>query len=134
MKWRLLTAVWLALICAIIWLAGQRGPSVFAWVYYVPAGDKLGHFLLMGGLAFLLNLSLHCRKVRVFHTSWLLGSVLVLCLAGLEELSQAFLPTRNFDGLDFLADVAGVWLLGRMSTRVLASHSGPLHASHPQCQ
>jgi VanZ family protein len=131
MKWRALTAGWLALILAIIWLADREGPSALAWVYYIPAGDKLGHFLLLGGLAFLLNVSLGGRRVRLFGRGCLLGSALVLGFAALEEGSQAFIATRTCDWLDLAADILGVWWLGGLCRRWPSLHKGAFHASHP---
>lgn len=113
MKWRWFTLIWAVLVAVIIWMADQHGPQhAFAWLYYVPGGDKLGHWLLIGGLAFLLNLSLQCRCFTWAGRRWLLGSAVVLGLAALEEASQIFLPSRTADWGDFAADLLGIWMLG----------------------
>lgn len=133
MKWKWYTCVWAALITAIVCMANQQGPQhAFAWIYHVPAGDKLGHFVLMGVMAFLLNLALRGRTARPGRGQWLVGSALVLALAAAEELSQLFIPGRSFDFADLSAAAAGVLVLGRMSLWLPASEKQTGHANHPQ--
>ena len=71
----------------------------------LPYGDKCGHFLIFGTLAFF--------AARAFPAPRDFGAVPLavlglLALAGLEELSQAFVPTRHCDIWDFAADTAGM--------------------------
>lgn len=63
-------------------------------------GDKLGHLVLFGTLAWLLD--------RSWQAPW--GSLTILILAGIEELSQVFFPLRSVDPWDLVADLAGVWI------------------------
>ena len=91
---------------------GFRGFRAF---YTVPGGDKLGHFLLIGTLAFLVNASLGARRTRIGPLQPLLGSLLVALVVTAEEFSQIFLVHRSFDLLDLTADFVGILILGRLA-------------------
>ncbi len=79
-------------------------------IHSYPGADKVGHFVLIGGLAFLVAASIvqggggRARAVKVLGVF----SVVVV----LEELSQLFLATRHFDFLDLLFDMLGILILG----------------------
>lgn len=116
MRLRILTAVYVVALVAVVILAGgSAGPRLFAPVRALPLGDKLGHFLLMGTLSLLVNLCLSCRAVRVAGARLLLGSVVVLASVAAEEFSQLFLRRRSFDLLDLAFDALGVFLFGRLA-------------------
>jgi VanZ family protein len=69
----------------------------------------VGHFLLYGILALLLNLALF-RSRPGQRRSWLavpLGLTLVL-LIGLEELSQQYFSSRTFDLVDLTFSYLGL--------------------------
>lgn len=114
---RITLAVYVAFVVGVVGLADAGGThAVFSFVDAVPYGDKLGHFLLIGLLALLVDLALGCRDVRRVPLGPAIVSVLVLA----EELSQLALPTRTFDGLDLAADVIGIVLfvaVGRVTYR-----------------
>jgi undecaprenyl-diphosphatase len=71
----------------------------------LPGADKMLHFLLLGGLAFL---ALRWRAGRSP------GATLVILglLATAEEALQALSPTRSSDPLDLAAALAGIALFG----------------------
>ncbi len=96
-------------VAAII-LAADRGklPAVIAGLYAFPYGDKLGHFLLMGLLAFFLALALPERLKRA-------GLAVLAVILVLEEGSQSFLPNRNFSGMDLLCSLLGVLVFGGLA-------------------
>ena len=71
-------------------------------------GDKIGHFLLMGNLALLTNLSLNHRMVNLAKITLPLGSILIFMLVLAEEFSQIFISRRTFDLLDLAADFSGI--------------------------
>ena len=97
-------------ICWAIVQADQGQDNVFFdAVRTLPYGDKLGHALLFGVLAFLINHALHGRSVRVVRWDIQLGALLVLLFALGEELTQLYFPHRTFDLTDLLADVIGVF-------------------------
>lgn len=121
MKTRAVTALYVLLLACIVYLAGhQRHHVLFNFIRAVPGGDKLGHFLLMGLLSFLVNTSLRCRTVGVRGRRLLLGSLLVAAVVAAEEFSQLFIRYRRFDLLDLLCDFLGVWLFGRAALRLRA--------------
>ncbi len=95
-----------AAVLGVILVAANLGGTheVFHLVTSVPGGDKLGHFVLMGVLAALVDLALRRRDVGRVP----LGPAVVLALVTLEEVSQRWMSTRTFDLLDLAADVAGI--------------------------
>ena len=108
---KLLASLFAAFIIGVIALAntGQLGPY-FGWVNKIPAGDKLGHLILMGTLCLLVNLALSCRSARLGGWSLPLGTLVISTLVLLEEFSQIFIPTRSFDLVDLAADALGISL------------------------
>lgn len=119
-RWRWAFAIaWLVFIALVIFCADRRLLTpVFTFIVGHPGSDKIGHFLLIGGMAFLLNLALGVREVRGFGRGWLLGSVLVAVVFTLEEFSQIWLPARTFDLLDLAGDYAGILCFGWLAKRV----------------
>lgn len=97
-----------------------HGRQLFRLADKVPAGDKIGHFLLFGGLSFLVNLVLRAAEIRLGRISLLKGSAAVLVVATLEEFSQLFLRSRSFDLMDLTADALGIWLFGWLAKRCLS--------------
>lgn len=78
-------------------------------------GDQLGHFVLMGFLAFLVNMTMKAKTVKVGSFNLLLGSLIVAVFVTLEEGSQYFLSTRTCDWFDLMADYLGILLFGRLA-------------------
>ncbi len=112
---RILTACYVLTLAGIIFAADTRSTSyVLNFVGNIPFGDKLGHFFLMGIFAFLLNLSLDCRKVWLF----LFGSLIVLGIVTLEEFSQIFIRGRSFDLTDLVFDFFGILLFGELARMI----------------
>ena len=91
----------------------------------VPHFDKLGHAILIGGLAFFLDGALDHRRLSPGLAFPRLGPTLVLVAAGIEEYLQRFSSRRTSDPWDFAADVVGVcffaWLSRRVDTRQVAA-------------
>jgi hypothetical protein len=72
-----------------------------------PHADLVGHALLFGVLALLVDGALGWRAPR--RARWLhVGPALVLLAAGVEEWAQRFSARRTSCWSDFAADVAGV--------------------------
>ncbi len=85
------------------------------FLYYVPHGDKFGHFVLVGGLAFCANVLLKLKTVQFFNHNFLLGSLLVFIFMTFEEFSQMFIATRNFDLLDLFFNYFGILTIGYLA-------------------
>lgn len=118
LRWALALG-WLAFVAAVIFCADRRLlRPVFTFIVAHPGSDKIGHFILIGGTAFLLNLALGLREVRWLGRGWLLGSVIAGTVFTLEEISQLWFPARSFDLLDLAGDYAGIWFFGWLAKRV----------------
>ena len=78
-----------------------------SWVTNVlktnPGLDKVCHFGLVGTLAYLFNQALGFRKLGPV----MLGSLVVAVVITVEEISQIWVPGRNFDYGDMAANIGG---------------------------
>ena len=83
----------------------------------LPHGDKIGHFLVMGLLAFMVNRLLDNRFQMIGKRKFLLGSLIVAAIVTAEEFCQIFIPSRTFSPFDLLADFAGIFVFGRLAIR-----------------
>lgn len=88
---------------------------VFTVASLIPYGDKVGHTVLMGLLAFFLNGALCCRTLAIGRGHLLVGSMIAYLLVFAEELSQIWMASRSFDVYDLLFDVIGIFLFGRLA-------------------
>jgi VanZ family protein len=75
---------------------------VYRFISRHPGADKLGHFTLIGGMAFLLY-----RCVRAPKWRWVAPAALALAMT-IEELTQRYLPGRSFDLGDLAMNYAGI--------------------------
>ena len=125
------TALYGAVLVGIIVGANTGYLPVSRWLRYIPWGDKLGHFLLMGGLAFLLNLSLGLRRWRPYQLDLLLGSLVVALAATAEEISQYWLTNRRFDPWDLAADLAGILCFDLLARRYGSLRGEPAVSGSP---
>ncbi len=119
---KLIAVVTVAFIVYIIYLAnmGRQDHVFFQLVAAVPFGDKIGHFVLIGTLALVVNLALGSptfHSWRVLGVPILLGTVVVTPLVVAEEFSQLFVASRTFDWIDLICDFIGIaaanWLAYR---------------------
>lgn len=116
MKTKLLAAIYAAFIVLIIVQADSGNwRALFNLIESVPGSDKAGHFILMGTLALLANLALGNARWQFVGRKWLAGSVIVLALVTLEECSQVWFSYRHCDATDWLADLAGIVVMGGLS-------------------
>jgi len=74
--------------------------------------DKIEHFTAYFILAFLLNLTLMFQNKypKLKQNAWLFTLIFTLLYAGLDEIHQLFIPGRDCDILDWLADASGALL------------------------
>ncbi len=108
----------------VLWIVypvdtGAYTESIFRIVFTISdrltGGDKIGHFLLYGPFTLTINAALNFRRVR---SGLYLGSLLVFCFTLAEELCQSFIPSRNVELLDILANSAGILLFSWFSLRM----------------
>ncbi len=104
----------LAFFFFILWIIILADSANYNFAFYVvgsvPYGDKIGHALLYGVMAILLNFGLGFKTKKFLGFNMQIGAMIVLLFAGLEELSQYYFPSRSLDFYDFLADFIGVVL------------------------
>lgn len=114
-KW--LTGLFIIILILIVIIANLGlGSEYFPFIYNVPGLDKVGHFFLMGTLSFLVNFILKAKKINILSLDILIGSLVVIVVVTLEELSQLFLIYRAFSWLDLLFDLGGIFLGGRLAS------------------
>jgi polysaccharide biosynthesis protein VpsQ len=107
MKW--LTVLFTLFIILIIVLADTGNLGIFAGVYHIPYVDKVGHFILYGILALLINLTLF-RSIPRQNRIWIsvLSGLILIVLIGIEEFSQRNFSSRTFSLADLTASYFGV--------------------------
>jgi VanZ family protein len=117
----------LALVACLVLLAivlddtgHLKGPVHL--VTSLPLGDKIGHFMAFGALAFFVvrvaPAPLDGRATGSDKRLSVPRSLLVLfALVALEELSQAWIPWRHCDPFDLLADALGMALFSWISLK-----------------
>lgn len=120
MKW--LTLLFALFLILLIVLADTGRLGMLSIVYRIPSADKLGHFILYGIFALLLNLTLFrsCPKANKTIVAVIIGLVLAT-LIGLEEFSQQSFANRTFSLADIGASYLGViffaWLAVKKNGR-----------------
>jgi VanZ family protein len=124
---RIATVLFIFIVLGIVVLADQ-GSALLSFVRDIPAGDELGHFVLMGTVSFLVNMSLSASRIKVLSWSVLKGSVFVVIVVTLEEFSQLFFKYRTFSLTDLACDYAGILLFGQLAIRLVARQKTPLRA------
>ena len=116
---KLITITFSVILIIIVIVANLGlGPTFFPIVYKIPWGDKIGHFLLIGTLSFLVNYVLSSRRVSVLSQSILLGSAIVLVIVTIEEFSQIFLDYRSFSIIDLAFDYSGILFFGYLASNI----------------
>jgi polysaccharide biosynthesis protein VpsQ len=105
----LLVVLTVSAVAFVVWVIrsadGPGLPGFITRLYNFPYGDKLGHFLLMGSLAFLMMLTLAPRYQFP-------GLGVLAALIAIEEFSQRFFFGRHSDWLDLACSLAGLVVLG----------------------
>ena len=114
LKWVSFAVLATLLLGGIIYMANFHHDSViFNALGYIPFADKILHFSLIGGLAFVVNKALNGKRIKLFKFQFLLGSFAVVIFATLEEASQGFIPSRNLDAIDLICTYTGIWFFSR---------------------
>ena len=118
---KIVLVAFVAFLVALVALADSgNGQQFFQLARKIPAGDKLGHFVLFGTLSFLVNLVLCAQEIRLWKLTILKGSAIVGGLVTIEEFSQLFFRSRSCDLGDLIADIMGIWVCGWLATKYLA--------------
>ncbi len=113
---KILGAIYIFVLAGIIILADVRETQfLFQGIRKFPLGDKIGHFLLMGMFSLVVNLVLSARTIRIWKLNCLLGSLIVLVIVTVEEISQIYIRGRTFDAGDLAADAAGIIIFGEIA-------------------
>jgi len=95
-------------LLAIYWLAIFTGTHLPSLPRAVPTpNDKMMHFTAYFILALLLCYT--TNSARSFPRFAAIGATAMI-YGVIDELSQAFIPSRTPDLLDYAADVAGIWM------------------------
>jgi len=98
-------------ISFIIFLADTANYNfAFRFLGHIPYGDKIGHIVLYGIMAWLLNFGLRFKSYKIFGFNMQLGALIVILFAIIEEGTQYYIPSRSFDLYDILGDFIGVIL------------------------
>ena len=121
MKW--LTILFTLLIILIIVLADTGNLGVLGVVYRIPYADKVGHFILYGILALLINLTLF-RSVPTQNRIWIavISGLILIVLIGIEEFSQRNFSNRTFSLADLTASYLGVVFFSWLAVRMMRKH------------
>jgi len=105
----ILPLTFFSFILFIIYLADTADYNfAFRVIGHIPYGDKIMHGLLYGVMALLLNYGLGFKSIKIFGFYMQIGAIIILIFAGVEEITQYWLPSRTCDIFDFMADMIGV--------------------------
>jgi undecaprenyl-diphosphatase len=121
--WLLWPQIAIALIVSQMAYLGMLPFDLLRW----PLVDKALHFLLVGSIAFWLDLWLRGRTIKVGRWAVPLAVLIPFSLALLEEGVQFFSPLRSADVFDLLSDLAGLLFFWWLSTKSSIASEIPLH-------
>ena len=90
----------------------------FATVGKIPYFDKVGHFFIMGLISLCAVAGLaHRLPFPPWRSSFIVMGCVFL-LSTIDELSQAFIPSRTFSFADLTASILGIIFLGLIGHRI----------------
>ncbi|MCU0348264.1 MAG: VanZ family protein [Saprospiraceae bacterium] len=115
MQFKLLAITAISFFLFVISMVGLETPLglyIKDLIASAPLGDKVIHFGMMLLLTLLLYHAMKPRKVNIFGHGVLFSSLVLAIGISLEELSQAFIPSRNFDIMDMVCNYAGIYIGG----------------------
>jgi len=97
---------WTIFVLLVIVLPFSPDSAVSQIMGEVDYSDKIAHFILFGIFAWLLNDSLQSRNIKNF-SAYVLSFLGTSVYAGLAELIQSYIPSRDMSLSDFLAGTIG---------------------------
>jgi len=112
--------VWTLIIGILLAMPGSMLPNETHFT--IPQFDKIVHIGLFGGFVFLWNLYLSSRSIsfsrllRLFFLIFLLAEGYGI---GMEFVQKYYIPGRDFDEADIIADIIGAGLAYGISTMSL---------------
>ncbi len=112
----------LIIIAAVVIANLGYSESFWPIISHTPNADKVGHIGILGILGFLSNLAFPDFRIRFLPRFVTATSFVLLVLISLEEISQAFIPSRHCDIFDWLADLTGL-AIGQITAGIIASRS-----------
>lgn len=115
---------------AIIAVRGEGG-KWWPFLDHIPFGDKFGHFFLFGTLGFLCNLAFPNRMPSRLPAGTTKTTLALLAIVSLDELSQAFFPSRTADPIDWISGLAGIAIGQIAALPLLEKPSGTEPLRHP---
>lgn len=98
-------------------------PPVMHLIQTTEHADKVAHFVLFGALSFVLNIAFLMKQMVWRGYGVYIGSLLVGLFVVVEEYSQRYLPTRNFDLYDLIADFIGLIVFAYLTRYVARRYS-----------
>jgi VanZ family protein len=107
-RWRNVLYFWspVFLLCMLIFISSAR--PVPESIPAFPFADKFLHFLIYAALAFLTCRAAHGAMPNISVSGRMIFSIVFTGLYGLsDEIHQFFVPHRDPDILDLLADIIG---------------------------
>lgn len=111
-----MTVIYLLIVAGIILVADTKSTSyVLGFVGDIPYGDKIGHFVLFGVLAFLVNFTFGMRNFYFGRFGYLVSSLIVMIGITIEEFTQIFMRGRTFSWLDLFCGYAGIVVFGELA-------------------
>ena len=83
-------------------------PNISALLQGYSGLDKVGHFILVGILAWLLNSAFRLGQLKLGRLRIFVGTIVVVTVVTLEEVAQLWIHTRRFELIDLLAGYLGI--------------------------
>jgi len=80
----------------------------------IPFKFTLGHCLLMGVSCFFVNILLKKKKMILFSNQFLVGSLLMIVVSTIDEVSQIFIVGRYFEVSDLLSNYFGIFIFNKI--------------------
>lgn len=114
---RYVPVLWTIIVATLCCLPGSMLPSESH--FSIPEFDKLVHICFFGGFVFLWNLHISKRiadfgrLLRLFFLFYVLGNVFGISI---EYIQKYWIPGRDYDLADIIADMIGAGLAYGLST------------------
>lgn len=114
---RVLAYLAMAIFCTISALVSTR-THWFGFIYHIPGGDKLAHFVGMGLLSFFMVLGLSSLTTHGRPLGPLGSMTAAALLVTLDELIQLAIPSRTYALDDLAWSLAGVLVFGLVAAGI----------------